>query len=139
MGPPESADSHRFLARFAAFVSLAVGLFVFAGWLFDLEQLTNIAPGWPRMPMLTAAAIMLAGVALWLTTLRAVPAATTAAGLLTAIGVLILLRDASGWNAHLEQFTLAALPTDSASPPPARMAPAAASAFVLFGLSLILA
>ena len=66
MGPTESADSGRNLARFAAFVSLTVGLFVFAGWFLDLEQLTNIVPGWPRMPMLTAAAFMLAGVALWL-------------------------------------------------------------------------
>ena len=138
MGPPESADSSRNLARFAAFVSLTVGLFVLLGWFLDLEQLTNIAPGWPRMPMLTAAAIMLAGVALWLTTLHAVPAATTAAGVLAAIGALILLRNGFGWNAHLEQFTLAAIPGDSAVPPPARMAPATASAFVLFGLSLIL-
>jgi PAS domain S-box-containing protein len=138
MGPTESADSGRNLARFAAFVSLTVGLFVLTGWFLDLEQLTNIVPGWPRMPMLTAAAFMLAGVALWLTTLRTVPAATAAAALLTAIGLLILLRNALGWNVHIEQFTLAAIPADSDSPPPARMAPATACAFVLLGLSLML-
>ena len=138
MGSKESADSSRNLARFAAFVSLAVGLFVLFGWFFGLDQLTNIAPGWPRMPMLAAAAFSLAGVALWLTTLRAVPAASAAAGLLAAIGLLILLRNALGWSAHLEQFTLAAMPGDSDSPPPARMTPATSCAFVLLGLSLIL-
>ena len=71
MGPPESADSSRTLARFAAFVSLTVGMFVLAGWLMDLEQLTNIVPGWPRMSMLSASTFVLAGVTLWLATLRA--------------------------------------------------------------------
>src|SRR5688572_3070020 len=138
MGPTESADSGRNLARFAAFVSLTVGLFVLTGWFLDLEQLTNIVPGWSRMPMLAAAAFMLAGVTLWLTIQRTVPAATAAAALLTAIGLLILLRNALGWNVHIEQFTLAAIPADSDSPPPARMAPATACAFALLGLSLML-
>ena len=123
MGPTESADSNRTLARFAAFVSLTIGLFVLAGWLMDLEQLTNIVPGWPRMSMLTAIAFVLSGAALWLTTLRAVPAAAAVAILVTGIGILILLRDALGWNAHLEQFTLAPIPSDLDLPLPARMAP----------------
>src|SRR5215510_6607204 len=106
MGPPESPESSRNLARFAAFVSLTVGLFVLAGWFMDLEQLTNIVPGWPRMSMLSAASFVLAGVTLWLTTLRAVPAATAAAIVLTGTGFLVLLRDAFDWNAQIEQFTL---------------------------------
>ncbi len=138
MGPTESADSNRTLARFAAFVSLTIGLFVLAGWLMDLEQLTNIVPGWPRMSMLTAIAFVLSGAALWLTTLRAVPAAAAVAILVTGIGILILLRDALGWNAHLEQFTLAPIPSDLDLPLPARMAPATATAFSLLGLSLLL-
>ena len=138
MGPPESADSSRTLARFAAFVSLTVGMFVLAGWLMDLEQLTNIVPGWPRMSMLSASTFVLAGVTLWLATLRAVPAATTAASVLAGIGLLILVRDAFGWNVQLEQFSLAPIPADTDVPSPVRMPPATAISFALLGLSLIL-
>ena len=64
MGISESADPGRNLARFAAFVALIVGVFVLAGWSLDMEQLTNIVPGWPRMVRLTAVAFMLAGASL---------------------------------------------------------------------------
>ena len=68
MGNVEFADSSRYLARFAAFVALTVGLFVYAGWVFDLEQLTNLVPGWPRMSRLTALEFVLAAAGLWLAT-----------------------------------------------------------------------
>jgi len=135
---PENADPSRYLARFAAFAALTVGLFVIAGWLLDMEQLTNIVPDWPRMPLLTAAAFMLAGISLWLTTLQALRAAIAAAVLLVAIGVLILMRGALGWNAHLEQFSLAVIPPSMDALPPPRMVPATACAFALLGLSLLL-
>jgi PAS domain S-box-containing protein len=138
MVPPDSADSSRYLARFAAFVALTVGLFVFAGWLLDLEQLTNIAPHWPRMPMLAAAAFMLNGAALWLITMRAVHPAIAASILLTLIGLLVMLRDATGWDAHLDQFSLAMIPAGGELLPPPRMAPATALAITLLGVSLLL-
>src|SRR5688572_23521363 len=128
MVPPESADSSRYLARFAAFVALTVGLFVFAGWLLGLEQLTNIAPNWPRMPVLSAAAFMLNGAALWLITIHAVRPAIAASILLTLIGMLVMLRDAAGWDVHLDQFSLAMIPIGGEFFPPARMAPATALA-----------
>ena len=106
MSPAESVDHSHFLARFAAFVSLTVGLFVVAGWTLDMEPLTNIVPGWPRMTLLTAVAYMLAGMALWLTTLRLARFAIPTAGLVTAIGLLVIIRDVTGWNAHLEQLSL---------------------------------
>src|SRR5262245_83120 len=137
MVPPESADSSRYFARFAAFVALTIGLFVFAGWLLDLDQLTNIVPGWPRMPMLAATGFMLNGIALCLTTLRALRPATAASALLVMIGALVLLRDAAGWNAHIDQFSLATIPAREAGLPPARMAPATAFALTMLGLSLL--
>ena len=70
MGIPESAEPSRNLAQFVAFVALAVGLFVLAGWAFDMEQLTNIVPTWPRMVKLTALSFILSGFALWLATIR---------------------------------------------------------------------
>ena len=44
MGSPEGAEPGRYFAQFAAFVAVAVGLFVLFGWALDMEQLTNIAP-----------------------------------------------------------------------------------------------
>ena len=66
MGPSESADSSRNFARFAAFVALVVGCFVLAGWQLDMETLTNLVPGWPRMVRLTALCFILSGASLWL-------------------------------------------------------------------------
>src|SRR5262245_53335512 len=113
MVPAESADSSHFLARFAAFTALTVGLFVVAGWTLDLEQLTYIVPGWPRMKLLTALLFMLAGIALWLTTLRAVRYAIPAAALLAAGGLTILVRNATGWNVHLDMLSLGPIPPDT--------------------------
>ena len=80
MGSPESAEQSRYFAQFAAFVALSFGLFVLAGWAFDMEQLTNIVPSWPKMVKLTALSFVLAGVSLWLATVDArVPAMGTAA------------------------------------------------------------
>src|SRR4051812_3513886 len=110
MWSPESAEPSRYFAQFAAFVALSVGLFVLAGWAFDLEQLTNIAPSWPKMVKLTALSFVLAGVALWLATVEARIPATIGAALLTAIGLTMVLRDATGWDVYIEQLTLAPMP-----------------------------
>ena len=138
MGPTEQAASSRTFARFAAFVALTVGLFVLAGWTLGLEQLTNIAPHWPRMPMLTAVAFLLGGMALWLTTDHSVRPALVSAGLVFTIGAVILVRDISGAEANLEQFTTASIALAAGGTAPARMAPATALGFVLLGLSLML-
>jgi PAS domain S-box-containing protein len=127
----------RNLARFAALVALAVGLFVFAGWALGVEQLTNIVPGWPRMVRLTALSFALSGAALWLAAEYSPKAATAAAALLTAIGFCILVRHAMGWDVYLEQFSLAPLPALIDGQPPDSMAQATALAFLLLGVSLL--
>jgi len=135
MGSPESAEPTRYFAQFAAFVALSVGLFVLAGWAFDMEQLTNIAPSWPKMVKLSALSFVLAGVALWLATLDArVPAKATAA-LLAAIGLTVLVRDATGWDVYIEQLSFAPLPMDGGLILP-RMSMATAAGIALLGLSL---
>ncbi len=53
------------------------------------------------------------------------------------MGLLILVRNVIGWNAHLEQFSLASIPAAVDQQPAVRMAPATAAALLLFGLSLI--
>jgi len=139
MTVPESAEPSRNLAQFAAFVALAVGLFVFAGWTFDMEQITNIVPNWPKMVRLTALAFILAGVALWLAATEFRTPAIIAAGLVTAIGALVLLRSAAGWDFYLDQLSLAQTPEVIDGHTPPRMALATALAFLLLGASLLLA
>ncbi len=135
----ESAEPSRNLAQFVAFVAVAVGLFVFLGWSFGMDQFTNIVPTWPRMVRLTALAFMLAGVALWLATIQARLPAIVAAALLTAIGVLVLFRYATGWDLYLDQLSLAQMPEVIDGNTPPRMALATSLVFTLLGSSLLLA
>ncbi|HEU5134401.1 MAG TPA: PAS domain S-box protein [Steroidobacteraceae bacterium] len=139
MAVPESAEPSRNLAQFVAFVALVVGLFVLAGWTFDMEQITNIVPTWPKMVRLTALAFILAGVALWLATIEARKPAIIAAGAVTAIGAFVLLRYATGWGPYLDQLSFAQMPEVIDGHTPPRMAMATALAFLLLGASLLFA
>jgi PAS domain S-box-containing protein len=137
MGVSEGAEPNRFLAQLAAFVALAAGAAVLAGWSFGLEPLINVAPGWPKMARLTALALMVAGGTLWLASARVRTATACAAAALTAIGATLLMRNATGWDAYIDQLSLAPLPTAAGAEPPVRMAPATAVAMVLLGLSVL--
>lgn len=139
MGSPESAEPNRFFAQFAAFVALAVGLLVFAGWLFGMQQLTNLLPHWPQMARLTSLGLVCSGIALWLASLEKSRASFGVALVVIATGAAILLRDTFGWHAWLEQLTTAPVPDLVDGRPPSMMAPATASGFLLFGLSIICA
>src|SRR5690349_1620294 len=138
MAIPESPEPSR-LAQFVAFVSMAVGLFVFAGWAFGMEQLTNIVPTWPRVVRLTALAYILSGIALWLATFHARIPAIVAALSLTTLAALVLLKNVVGWDIYLDQLSLAQMPQVIDANTPPRMAMASALAFVLLGTSLMFA
>src|SRR5687768_13967904 len=128
----ESAEPSRIFARFAALVAGFVGLFVLAGWSFGLDQLTSLAPTWPKMARLTAISFMLAGAALWLAASGKHALARGAALLVGAFGFIILLRYAAGWNAHIEQLSFSAI-SDGPGEPPVRMAPGTAAALCMLG------
>jgi PAS domain S-box-containing protein len=134
MAIPESAESGR-LAHFVAFVSLAVGVFVIAGWTLDMEPLTNLVPGWPRMSRLTAIAFIVAGAALWLAAQARSRAAAVVSTLLTLLGLLSLMRYALSWDVYIDQLTLAPMPDAIIGAP--RMAPSTAVAFCAFGFSIL--
>ncbi|MEO8017648.1 MAG: PAS domain S-box protein, partial [Pseudomonadota bacterium] len=135
----ESAVPNRFFAQFAAFVALAVGLLVLAGWTFDMEALTNLAPGWPRMSRLTGLAYIIASAALWLTTLSMARAAAAMSVLVTAVGLLVLFRYALSWDVYIDQFTLDPVPQPTFGGSLPRMAPSTAVAFCCFGMSILCA
>ncbi|HEX6396470.1 MAG TPA: PAS domain S-box protein, partial [Steroidobacteraceae bacterium] len=139
MGPSESADSSRNLARFAAFVALIVGAFVMAGWWLNLEMLTNIAPGWPRMVRLSALCFLLSGGSLWLATLGAARSSMALAAIATACGTLILFAHGAYWDVYIDNLSLAPVPAAIEGMSPPRMAPASALGFQLLGLSLLFA
>src|SRR3982750_2008550 len=104
MGSPEGAEPNRFFSHFSAFVAVGVGLLVFAGWLFGIDSLINLVPGWPKMAALTALTFVVAGTALWLTSIHARRAGPLAAAIVTVIGVAMLARDFTRWDVHLEHF-----------------------------------
>jgi PAS domain S-box-containing protein len=139
MGLTQGAESSRNLARFAAFVALVVGAFVLAGWSLELETLTNIVPGWPRMVRLTALCFMLSGAALWLATSGVARISMPIGALVAVLGTLMVFAHGSNWNLYLDQLSLAPLPAAIDGMPPPRMAPATAFGFQLLGLSLLFA
>lgn len=126
------------LAQFIGFVVLLVGSFVLAAWTFDIEQLTNIVPTWPRMVRLTAIAFMLAGISLWLAARRIHTATLVTAALVAGVGATILIRDLSGWDSYFEQFSAEPVPIALDGRATPRMSPAAAMGFLLIGASLLL-
>jgi PAS domain S-box-containing protein len=139
MGWSEGVETNAMLARFAAFVTLIVGVFVLAGWMLGMEQLTNLVPGWPRMVKLSALAFVLSAVSLWLAS-RGVASLSIATGaLVSAIGLLILVAHGAYLNVYLDQLSLRDIPVAIDGLPPPRMAPATALAFLLLGLSLMVA
>ncbi len=131
----DSARPSRVLARFAALVAAAVGVLSLAGWSFGIDELTGLSSTWPEMARLTAACFVLAGATLWLAADGRRLPTRIGAVLFGAVGVLILVRYATGWTAHLENFSLA--PTvNGPGGPPVRMAPGTAAALILLGGAL---
>ncbi|HEV8441923.1 MAG TPA: PAS domain S-box protein [Steroidobacteraceae bacterium] len=128
-----------FLARFAAFVAIMVGVFVLAGWSLDMVQLTNLVPTWPHMVRLSALCFVFSGAGLWAMSVRARWPAMALASLLVAIALLMLAGYAANWNVYLDQLSLAEIPASIGGQPAPRMSPATAWGFLLLGLSLLLA
>src|SRR5690349_8824903 len=132
MSTDDSARPSRVLARLVALLAIVVGALSLAGWSFGIDQLTSLFPTWPRMARLSALSFLLAGFTLWLAAGdRRIPA-RIGATLMGAIGLLILVRYATGWSVHLENFSLATITSTS----PVRMAPGTATALLLLGGAL---
>jgi PAS domain S-box-containing protein len=139
MGSPEAAEPNRFFAQLAAFVSLAVGILLFAGWTFGIDALTNFIPGWPRVSRITALGFLLGGAALWSSTVRRQTLSNVASSALIAIGLLVLLRYMFSWDAYIDQFSLRPVVMDDDGRYPPRMAPSTACLFILLGVSMLCA
>ncbi len=149
MANPPDVASERRLARFAGRIGLAVaaiGAAVLWGWAFDITALKSVVPGLVNMAANTAAAFLLAGVALWL---RARPdgvaeapmrawAGRLAAAIVAGIGLLTLIEFAFGLDLGIDQGLFAATAPPHVVPYPGRMALMSSVNFSLLGAALLL-
>jgi PAS domain S-box-containing protein len=138
MSSSGKAEPGHHLAQFIGFVAVLLGSFVLAAWAFDMDQLTNLVPTWPKMVRVTAATFAIAGVSLWLAARGAHMATLLTAAIVAGVGALFVSRDLVGWDAYLEQLSLEPLPIALDGRATPRMSPATATAFLLLGTSLLL-
>ena len=130
-----------------ALAAVVVGVCVLAGWLFDLEFLKRIAPGFVAMNPATAVAFILAGASLALF-LRSphgrdqksralILTARLCALVVTLIGLAKLVGILGGWDLGVDRWLFASkLPDDLRFPN--RIAPNTALSFLLLGSALLL-
>lgn len=138
-GDAVGAGAHR-LTTVASGLAAVVGALTIVGWVTGNVALMSVLPGLVPMNPLTALCFAAAGVSMWL--LRDPAAATSRAGRVLALAVLLvgLVRlggDVAGWRTAIDQvlFREALLLVPHA---PNRMAPNTAVGFVLIGLALLL-
>ena len=135
------------VAKITAGMVVSTGLYVLAGWIFDVATLKRVFPGWVKMAPSTALCFVLVGMALWcaagggwpgrrLTSISA-QLARIGAAVVVFLGLLELTAYLAGWNLGIEHLYFFREPANAREP--ARMAPATASAFALAGTALLLA
>lgn len=140
--PPHSlvAGHLKFLVKFAALFSLAVGLLSIAGLAFGIVALKSITPDGPTIKMNTAVCLVLLGVSLWLVRGVKKSIAGLIAALLTALaGLLTIVECLFGWNAGIDQMLYREPAAEALrSVRPGLMSGITATDFLLLGLALLL-
>ena len=131
------------LAQVMGTLTVLLGLSVLAGWMFHLESLKTVLPGYVSMKANTALCFVLSGMSLLIGYL-ARPRAwkKTCSSILATLVILIsgvtLVEYFSGQSLGLDQCFFTDSPVSTGSSHPGRMAPNTAVAFLLCGSSLIL-
>jgi signal transduction histidine kinase len=120
----------------AATGTAAVGAFVLAGWIWDVESLKTIY-GPITMKANTAVGLLLCGTAL-LVLRRSPGAAAACATVAGAIGALTLVEHLSGWDVGIDQLLFTEAPGAAATVSPNRMGPNASTNFVIAATALLL-
>lgn len=133
------AHEHRRTRDFGelcGFVLIGLGSLVLAGWVFDVDRLKSVLPGFISMKANTALGFAFAGGALVL--LRQPKRAKVAAalgGAVFLIGLLNLLQYVFGVDLRIDQLLFH---DASISPYPGRLAPVTAVDFAACGIGLVL-
>jgi len=134
-------QSLRLYARVAAELVAILGMAVLAGWALDVELLKAAIPGHVTMKANAALAFLLAGSSARLLcserTVRRLRLAAKAAGVVVAaIGLATLFEYVAGLDLGIDQLLFPDAPHAAQTHHPGRMAPGAALAFLLLGISL---
>lgn len=131
------------LARAAGLYAAGIGAVVLLGWQFDAPLLKSIHPAWVAMKTNTAVGLVLAGLALWLSSdnasrlggRRAI-AVSGLAGAVVMLGLLTLFEYGSGRDLGIDQWLFREPPAAIGTLAPNRMAPTSALCFLLLGSAL---
>jgi signal transduction histidine kinase len=140
-------------SRAAAGFSTAVGLVVFFGWVFDIEPVLRISPGFATMKANTALAFALSGIALW-SLAHNIPGNTSSrlcdkgpkrlarlsrvcAVVVALIGLITLSEFLFAWDLGIDNLIVRDHITTH-TPHPGRMSPITALGFVLMGVAFII-
>ena len=132
------------LPRCASIVGSALGALVLLGWIFDLEPLKRIAPGFVAMNPMTAVGFILMAICLWFSAgnnarKRVSQKLTITCSLLViAMAGTKLAQLCVPWNPGVDELLFASKLGGSATSLPNRMAPNTAFNFFLLGSALFL-
>jgi diguanylate cyclase (GGDEF)-like protein len=131
-----AASVHRF-AGVAAVLTVAVGVAVGLGWIFDVPMLKSVAPGLVAMKANTAVGFVLAGTALWLLhdahpSRRERRGGALLAGVIVVVALLTLAEYVFGIDLGIDHLF-----RDPGVSLPGRPSPHTALAFLLVGSWLI--
>jgi diguanylate cyclase (GGDEF)-like protein/PAS domain S-box-containing protein len=131
------------LTRSAAALICSIGLSVIVGWVFDVEALKGVFPGFVSMKVNAAVAFVSAGLSLWL-----LPEAHGRRGarrfvegsalFILLIGALTLIEYLFGWNLGIDELLFTEPSGAVGTSSPGRMGFNTAVNFVLIGSALLL-
>jgi len=126
----------------ASIISVAVGLTVLCGWIFDITLLKSMLPGFATMKANTALSFLLSGIALWLGRKEIgnqvrTRLAQACGGIVLLLALLTLAEYVFGHNLGVDELFFHDPLTPSAASP-GRMSVTTALNFSLIGCSLIL-
>lgn len=136
-----STSLQRAISRGTSVLVIVVGAAVLAGWQLDVAILRTFLPSAVAMKANTAAAFLLAGLALTLLqrpTSIAKVLVRLCAVVITLIGLLTLCQYLLGWNLGIDQMLFHEPGILIATSSPGRMAPNTALNFVLLGFAFFL-
>jgi hypothetical protein len=121
-------------SRLSGALAIAAGILVICGWLYDIPPLITFFPGLPPMPATAAFSFILAGISLWLLTLRhtgLIALGQACAALVALISVLTLSEYAFGSDLGIDQLLIP--DRTGSSPDPGRIPLAGAISFAVLG------
>jgi PAS domain S-box-containing protein len=124
------------IADACALLTATIGLLAMAGWLFGIDALKRVLPGFVPMTFSSALALALAGAGLWWRDRS--PVRLSLGGLVTLFGAVSLAEWLTGTDFGIDRLFVSAS-LARAGVAPGRMAHSAALCFVLLGVSLALA